>query len=83
MNLECSLADRVAAMLQRELKTDSLLAMNAELSGVAGWDSLKRMEMVFLFEEEFVVRFEPEEIASFQTPGDIIRSIEKAKHRGA
>lgn len=41
-----------------------------------GWDSLKHIEMVFLLEDHFQLRFTPEDIAEFRDADGIARLLE-------
>ena len=41
-----------------------------------GWDSLKHVEIVFLMEDHFQVRFEGAEISSLKDAGELVRLLE-------
>jgi acyl carrier protein len=53
------------------------LSINNELSAndIVEWDSLNHLNLISSIEEEFKIKFDFDEIASFENIGDIIDSI--------
>ena len=56
-------------------KNVEYLKENRDVIGL--WDSLKRIEIVFLIEEQFNISLQPEEIAEFNTIQNIIDFLSK------
>jgi acyl carrier protein len=50
---------------------------NPSRAAEPGWDSLKHVELVFLFEDHFGMRFSEQEIAEIEDARGIERMIEK------
>ena len=71
MNIKLKLSEVFAskspnAKLEDETKLEDL-----------GLDSLDKIELLYAIEESFGIEFENEEMQSFITIGDIVKSIEK------
>lgn len=75
MNRE-SVADEVRSIV--ELVVGRLPGGEApsDRASTPGWDSLKQVEIVFLLEDRFGVRFTEEEIATLDSVDRIARSLE-------
>jgi acyl carrier protein len=52
---------------------------NPSRAEIESWDSLTHVEIVFMLEERFDVRFEEEEIAGMQSLADIVSLLEGKK----
>lgn len=64
-------------ILRSELDDDSLqirLDMSAE--DVTAWDSLAHIRIIAAIEREYDVQFDLDQIESFQSVGDIVKSLE-------
>ncbi|MDQ0090650.1 acyl carrier protein [Paenibacillus anaericanus] len=44
-------------------------------SQIANWDSLNHLELIFLLEEEFKIRFTIKEVAEIQNVDDLVKII--------
>lgn len=53
------------------------LRLHAHLSApdVAGWDSMKQIDILLAIEQEFSIKFSSREIDSFQNVGDLVAGI--------
>lgn len=51
------------------------VTLESSRTGSPGWDSLKHIEIVFLLEDEFGVKFTEAQIASFNSVGDLVRAV--------
>jgi len=73
-----SVADRVKKVVARQLKVDEEQAVDdADFVRDLGADSLKSVELVAAFEDEFDIDMEEEAALSVKTVGSAIEFIEK------
>jgi|HigsolmetaAR203D_1030402.scaffolds.fasta_scaffold11586_2 acyl carrier protein len=77
MNREIS--RRVAEIMALVLGLDEAEAAQANRERIGSWDSIKHMELMLYLEEEFQVRFTPEQLASASDLAGIVRMIENAR----
>ncbi len=66
--------DEIKKALAERLKVETL-DENAEIKNL-GLDSLDVVEMCLSMEEKYQIEFATEELASFKTIGDLLKSIE-------
>ncbi len=68
--------ERVASILAEVFRQP--VAADAEVSraGTASWDSLNHLRVVMEVEEQFGVRFGPEDVAAVQSLEDLVRFVE-------
>jgi acyl carrier protein len=52
---------------------------NPSRSAEAGWDSLKHVELMFLLEDHFAVRFSEEEMAELEDADGIAKLLERRR----
>lgn len=71
-----ALLDRLQRVFRQVFNAPALV-IRPELTAadVAGWDSLKHVELIMSVEAEFGVRFKTAEIASMQNVGDLIARL--------
>jgi len=65
-------------MIFRDVLNDQELELTAALSmaGHAEWDSVATVNLVFAIQDEFGVRFTPEEVGSIHSVQDILSLLE-------
>jgi acyl carrier protein len=68
--------DRVLTVIAAVLKLPAAtLNERSSPDDVAVWDSLQHLQIILALEEEFDVRFQPEEIDGLQTAGGLIAAV--------
>ena len=55
------------------------LALNTATSDVEGWDSLANVSIIFSLEEVFGVRLGDEVLAGFDTVGELVAMVDRAR----
>ena len=65
-------------IMATRVKNTENITMEASLKDL-GLDSLDLLEIVTESEEKFNIRFEDDELVSFKTVGDVVRSAERKK----
>jgi acyl carrier protein len=68
--------DRVLGVIAAVLRIPaSTLDERSSPDDVSAWDSLQHLQIILALEEEFGVRFQPEEIDHLQTAGGLIAAV--------
>lgn len=49
-----------------------------ELTGIDAWDSMAKLSLIVMMEDEFGVTLKSEDVKSFRTVGDILGRMEQA-----
>jgi acyl carrier protein len=57
------------------MRDDILLSASLSAKDVAGWDSIKQVEIIMETEQRFGVRFASNEVDSFRNVGDIVATL--------
>ena len=67
------------SMLEELLETDEgVLTADTKLQDVEEYDSMTRLSLIVMMEDEFGVKLNGAMIKSFETVGDILAKMEKA-----
>ncbi|MEK4512674.1 acyl carrier protein [Paenibacillus sp. FSL K6-2524] len=69
------LRKHIASILSEVLNIAISPDDNPWRSQLASWDSLKHLELIFRFEEEFTIRFTIKEVAAIQNVDDLVKII--------
>ncbi|MCP3679763.1 MAG: acyl carrier protein [Gammaproteobacteria bacterium] len=68
-----ALTERVLTIIAAIMALDSSqLSVQTSAKEVAGWDSLKHMRLIMTLENEFKVKFKPQQIIAMENIGAII-----------
>jgi acyl carrier protein len=57
------------------MRDDILLSASLTAKDVAGWDSIKQVEIIMETEQRFGLRFSSSEVDSFRNVGDIVAAV--------
>ncbi|RUT48748.1 acyl carrier protein [Paenibacillus anaericanus] len=69
------LRKHIASILSEVLNIGISPTDNLWRSQIANWDSLNHLELIFLLEEEFKIRFTIKEVAEIQNVDDLVKII--------
>jgi acyl carrier protein len=74
---------RLRPLLRETFPDGDADAMGPEtMAAVVGWDSMAHVGLMTAIEEEFQVRFEPEEITAFADLGELVAMIARKVDHG-
>jgi acyl carrier protein len=70
--IQAAVADLLTISVGRRIAPGESLMRDSEPS----WDSLKHVELIFMLEDRFGVRFSEEEMAALRSSDEIVRAVE-------